>query len=970
MMLANAIKLPGQLFTRYQQYKKSTNAFIGWLVETGESLGFTDSSLGIGSGGQQHSKGKKSKKGKKGGSGKKSSSSSSSITAINTNDIVTLAQFIANGQHDQPVHVPAATLRSAGRAILARKQCAYWFSAVAADQAGLGDGYDKCNLSAQNQAHAHFIQVLEQAVSILSPLAKQSAMTVPEKVSTTLQSRFAPLDPDPGSGTPREHDDGTDDDDDAWNASATSKPSRPAKPTSTKAYKLADEDESSELLIAVFCFFDDLQKLRQFVIDSWTQYRDGKLDLITASLTTSFAVDLVRAAQIDFFAIHPLCEDFFRITDHVFSEACAARGLKSSSTWVDDCPAMWPIAESMLMPTASIARGLVPMIEMIAKGEAIPNISINGKYDARVDRSKLSNRDKMHEDQLLIGELCIYFHEYRTTMERSGHMYMCDAFIAELIDTAYAHKAFRARKPKPFTPASAFAIQLFLDTHHVLRANVSRGFDDAKTTGHAILDTLQRIDKNKILNHYREVDNNQQVQKMCASILLSIHETMDVDLLAPLYGGDEVHGPFEYRLLRNHPWLCGLLEYRFLHSANELGVFMGMAWGSTLMALHLYELGKLEGFIGDETTATSGQKDTLCGLWADMERLITIHESKETLFRGRLPTNRSESFNALLLAHNRVPVGQLQEHLRQLAGESQSTRRDLTHTSVSDSMLKVLPTFSLFRGWLGNRGLHPSLAYNVEELAQRAAASSAHNPMAATISSAAAAPAHHIRSIRHSPLHLLGYLRTALAHELDDLRFNYLEMHVRCLQLLHDVYQAAVPHLGFTLCPEPERLHMNVRMATNEIMLFVHPKLSLVHFAHMVPTPTRQRALLRDVFQVFGDLVRCKGDVEIETVKKTRRVLQERGKEPPKPFVEPTRLRGPGLKAVLVRGKKKQAKGTAAHGPGAVDELKSKVLSDVEFAEQFAKMFLEYQSGKISGVQLAAFARIQGQVLSRKDFEE
>lgn len=65
------------------------------------------------------------------------------------------------------------------------------------------------------------------------------------------------------------------------------------------------ESTDEDLYFATYCFFDDLDRLRDFLQDLWSSYKARKLSLITASVTTNTAIELVHRAEQDFVAMFP-----------------------------------------------------------------------------------------------------------------------------------------------------------------------------------------------------------------------------------------------------------------------------------------------------------------------------------------------------------------------------------------------------------------------------------------------------------------------------------------------------------------------------------------------------------------------------------------------------------------------------------------------------------------------------------------
>ena len=64
-----------------------------------------------------------------------------------------------------------------------------------------------------------------------------------------------------------------------------------------------DKDAKAEQLFAIFCLFDDFARLRKFILDLWIDYALGRVDLITASVTTNSAFQVAaRKCFLVFYA--------------------------------------------------------------------------------------------------------------------------------------------------------------------------------------------------------------------------------------------------------------------------------------------------------------------------------------------------------------------------------------------------------------------------------------------------------------------------------------------------------------------------------------------------------------------------------------------------------------------------------------------------------------------------------------------
>jgi hypothetical protein len=95
-------------------------------------------------------------------------------------------------------------------------------------------------------------------------------------------------------------------------------PSAPAKPI----YELAPEtkaDTNEEKLFAMFCLFDDLARLRKFLLDLWTDYLLEKNDLIATAVTTNTAFQLAIRTQDEILAAYPDCGDYQNVLSTILA---------------------------------------------------------------------------------------------------------------------------------------------------------------------------------------------------------------------------------------------------------------------------------------------------------------------------------------------------------------------------------------------------------------------------------------------------------------------------------------------------------------------------------------------------------------------------------------------------------------------------------------------------------------------------
>lgn len=201
------------------------------------------------------------------------------IVILSTRDLVEQANTIV-GKKKHPIVFPSVIKRVAERAIQARKRFVRWFQKAQPEDEEV------------NASHEHFIGVLETILEILTPCYEKSktkngpGITKHSKAKENLNipmNIFEMLDVE----------DITDE-----NLVASGLKSHHAKAIPKRApletYEL-DSDLDIDVPFIVFCFFEDLHRVQEFVNDTWKSHKSGSMDIGAAYLLTNYAITIVSA---------------------------------------------------------------------------------------------------------------------------------------------------------------------------------------------------------------------------------------------------------------------------------------------------------------------------------------------------------------------------------------------------------------------------------------------------------------------------------------------------------------------------------------------------------------------------------------------------------------------------------------------------------------------------------------------------
>ncbi len=209
-------------------------------------------------------------------------------------ELLPLAQAIFNSKN--PIKIPSEIMRAGFRAVSARKRCAGYFK----DNTDPRDA----ETARANQGHSYFISLMEEVIMALQPCFERSSGTeqaAKQDLKTTgssiedLENKFAALEVE-----------------EPINRSDDAQPSDSKAPQPFYELELPKNKENAqaEKLFALFCLFDDFQSLRTFVSELWTRYGAGRVDLITASVTSNAAFQLAVRTQEEMQTAYPECGDY------------------------------------------------------------------------------------------------------------------------------------------------------------------------------------------------------------------------------------------------------------------------------------------------------------------------------------------------------------------------------------------------------------------------------------------------------------------------------------------------------------------------------------------------------------------------------------------------------------------------------------------------------------------------------------
>ena len=773
--------LPKFLKSSFKQYKEDSDAVATWLATTAQKCGYAKDLLFKEDQSSQKApklRGRARKLARdaaKAGAPQPSLAQPSKGYLISVDDFISLAEWIT--KTTPRIEVPASFNSVLNRAITVRKRHhSYWYGQTEQNKADP-------ELRKANEGHGYFIGVLEKVREVLRPrmptdvikdsLAQSTATRRASDADTSsnIVNLFHNLDLE-DTVIPSDNDD-------------PSRESASAEhPKVEWTTKQSTESELEEVYFAVHCLFNDFHNLRHYIQAVWKGYKAGAFDLVAVSLVTNTAIDLARSLQEDFEETFPNYTDFEKHINVLFLQLCLAAGTDPlSKERLDDEMnfAVYNEAEEIFFPTYMLLSSFCDVLKAVPLPIYKPGTY--GIYNASSNRNSKSAREKFREDKIIMLEALPEF----CLLARSDQV---------LGEDELTRGVRQMVKTKQVPMWLTFAAQIFLDIHHIFRAEVEKGFHDFVRSSKFIETNINQVltfhEKLRVHNWPRSNDQGLQL------ILNQVDDWAKADMLqkirARLTKSAGMPVPQPFFLIRQHPLLCGLLSYAIRANAEEASIVFVNAWGSVLYSAHLYNAVKQEGMLNAS--------------WKDMDLALHLHETKD-MFVGDFPKTVDDYFKRFTLA-----VGYSASNFAKDRGRSGKVAASRAGPRSLDSAIRVSNMFKdRYCNYSGRTNLslddvetilatgadtksdfideQLKTAINVPGESANGALNEAE--VSKTDKSAKAKKLSAAEGLR--PVQLLNALLDALGDEMLPLSFDHFGLHMSCWRLLREVHEALSPDL-------------------------------------------------------------------------------------------------------------------------------------------------------------------------------
>ncbi|KAH8704325.1 hypothetical protein GQ44DRAFT_732531 [Phaeosphaeriaceae sp. PMI808] len=766
---------PDVYFDRYKRYKNGTNEIALWLASTAK---------------EQHIKFARA--------GKKT-------YILPLDEFSRLATAIASGLNTT---VPSALINSLKDVLFLRKEASQYFQRQSRNDEIFRQ---------ENENHLHVISVLENVLDALSPLCGQTSEAHHEDGATSddqFTNLFEALELEETEETLSSPDLVQQ----AYTRCSTA-------PTANATY-VAPTTES-DLPFAIFCFYKDLNDIRGFLRETWEQYKRCEIGLMSASITTDVAFEMVKQKEQEFLGSIKVPQELVgKYIGQVLFDFSANLGKDASSLESPDT-SLYSLAEFVYLPNYV---HLKQSCNLMDEFEAGPSLSYSFLRTVG-DKGQFTRRGEI----LDMATMSMYILHVE-----SGHNVAADAFlrgISALIRRSYDQKPGKKTKMKKGAnlddiPAwLCFASQIYIDLHDILVDDMPRAFHELKLTGSRALGIVTRhlsFHEGRYESSWPKHfdDAAKDVQELVNNFIT--RDELRTELVA-----DQVAS--RHTMLSLQPIWCGVVMFQINKTLEGLGMHCANTWNTVTPLMYLYDAAKCEAKISD---------------WADMEYLIHYHDPTY-LFVGGRPTRTDAHFNKYLIAMGGSAVN-----------FSKGKRRDkrmVTSRGFANGA-RYLRQNILVSHRLGWRYMCPGANIDLEQEPSLMAIlmGFARKPTTALVRA---------KELEFpTSVQLLASLRDGLDIETEHILFDYFSFHRRCFNLCYDLQSALHENLSFASEILPG--DYNSEELVRQVPALILQMLS-------VPRHINRRAknllgMLSAAAPVIETLIKKEGDHEIKRMRSIR----------------------------------------------------------------------------------------------------
>lgn len=449
-------------------------------------------------------------------------------------------------------------------------------------------------------------------------------------------------------------------------------------------------DELWDVDFKLFCFFEDLHAMEDAIVNLWKKYKDGRIDLVSATVATHAAIGMVSRTEKEILAEHPYLAEYGQsYTDLAMSvfDVEMLRNGRDPDEYLSSPESLevTPLDEFLYLPTARIlmkfsSRTMRDTIKKCAWPP--PILQMRFSYIVRPELLEHPKYKKLEEEDRLLSQVLIdllLIQEAKNVGEQHKSKMQSDFSFFSMFEDEFTKGVRSVWTGGGLSVYNVFASRILLDILDVCGKqalfhrqvldtieNARRTFDfrvedDTLDTGEVrwltkdaglVRNIYQLIThqfiapaiwKESYLKHSSiQPPQTIDVYELPAEIRAELEARLGI---GPDDGPSEEHKANAKRLnlqpilpavetdfiLKHNPLYCGHFALQLVVEIEEAGVALTNHHFSIFAAAHVYNALR--------------QLNVIQHRWPEMERIIEVHA--KPLFAGSIPTTPDTFFRRI-----------------------------------------------------------------------------------------------------------------------------------------------------------------------------------------------------------------------------------------------------------------------------------------------------------------------------------
>ncbi|PWN43479.1 hypothetical protein IE81DRAFT_365709 [Ceraceosorus guamensis] len=586
---------------------------------------------------------------------------------------------------------------------------------------------------------------------------------------------------------------------------------RPAEGAKDPASEASFEVEMSRdfALLLLLSFYDDLHEVRQHIKTLWIDYREGRIDLITASVTSNAGLELLRKPHDEVMKVIALYYDdwmaagaalflvrqmLFLLLDQI---DLTLRNFDDPD--IEACPQLSrDTLEYLFLPNLSIMRGVADI--SLANHVPLCKPGHFGKLTPTTTPESWSFTKRNEQLTVLLTES---LPEYWLVppFELPGARDMRSGTVdAEVLDPNDPSNDYRADELS--LEMSHLRRTVFADINWVLGEKVKEGLALLRSSASGMARTMKNRRKveGPVAPNGWPRGNEVLIERFTERA--DAWSRTDLIAQSKIMFARRLGAPLEdfkeSLLLPRNPLFCGVQLFKFQLEYQMMGFTIANAWSSILMTVHLFVACRNQ----EKSLDRPANLD-----WADLDLVMELH-GVEDIFGGPIPKNVIDSMCGFMSAQN-WPEDAVHSFKRWLNGgtsQNDLARIQQAQRHTFDCPLKPFQDHSqmlqIFQEkYRSRKQLHSDIDINyiqqlLSDLKRKEEEAEEAEMQSTQKGKKTRGKKQGVRGLRRSRKHndqkfsivqLLSVLEVGLIRETASIRFDYVSMHLRCVEFLKEV---------------------------------------------------------------------------------------------------------------------------------------------------------------------------------------